>query len=458
MPTAPYTLIEDAVILNGKDKAFKGGVLIQSDRIVDVFRDNEHAVLPDEPIRRISASGQYLLPGVVDTHVHFRTPGLSHKADISSESSAALAGGVTSIMDMPNTLPQTTTQEALIGKLELFDKDCLVNYGCYLGATNTNLDVIRDTDPGLYCGVKVFMGSSTGDMLVDREEALKGIFRTSPRIIVAHCEDQTEIQKDTQRLRQAYGQDDLPACFHMQTRSRLACLKSTLKAVRMSKETGARLHVAHVSTSEELDIEDIINQEPSDKRITLEACVGHLMFQEADYETRQSLIKCNPSVKTAQDREALWKAVEEGVIDTIATDHAPHLYEEKQGGALKALSGMPMLQFSLVSTLEEAERRDIPLETVIEKMCLRPCQLFGIRDRGAIRKGMKADLTLVERQAKPWTLLKEQILSKCQWSPLEGSSFHYSVSKTFVNGHLAYTKEDGVLGLSQWAERLSCAL
>lgn len=429
------TLIKNARIVTIDKGTFPGSVLIEDDRIKAIIRDGETIPSPADEAEVIDAQGMLLLSGVIDTHVHFRTPGLTHKADIVTESHAAAAGGVTSVMDMPNVKPQTTTQEALEEKLGLFQRDSLVNYALLLGATNDNLDVIKETPGNLYSGVKVFMGSSTGNMLVDRQEALRGIFKASKKVIVAHCEDQDIIARNTASLLERFGKDgDLPIRLHPEVRSAEACLRSTQKAIAMAKATGARLHVAHISTAQEMELFNC--GDLKDKRVTAEVCLSHLMFEDTDFKRLGARIKCNPSVKSHEDKEALWKAIKDGSVDTIATDHAPHLIEEKQGGALKAMSGMPMVQFSLISVLEEAQKRDIPLETVTRLMSYNPARLFSLKDRGAIKEGYKADLVLVDRQ--DWTLTQDTILSKCQWSPLEGHQFSWKVRRTLVNGKTVF--------------------
>ena len=376
------------------------------------------------------------MPGVIDDHVHFRDPGLTHKADIGSESRAAAAGGVTSVMDMPNTLPQTTTLEALEAKMDLMNERCVVNHSCYFGATNDNYADFARLDPSRVCGIKLFMGSSTGNMLVDRMESLRAIFGSTNLLIAAHCEDTAIIRRNTEKYKAAYAdEDDVPVGKHPHIRSSAACYASSSLAVKLARETGARLHVLHLSTARELSLLDA--GPVSGKRITGEACVAHLLFSQADYRTLGTLIKCNPAVKTKADRDALRQAVNDDVIDVIATDHAPHLITEKKGGALKAVSGMPMIQFSLVSMLQLVDEGIFTIEKVVEKMCHAPARLYGIRERGFIREGWKADLVLV-RPDTPWTLEKSLIQSKCGWSPLEGHTFDWRVERTFVNGHTVY--------------------
>lgn len=439
------TLIENATIVN-QGRIFIGSVLIEGQKISRIMTGIHHSPFLYDQI--IDATGCYLLPGVIDEHVHFRDPGLTKKADITTESRAAAAGGITSIMDMPNTLPQTTTLEALDEKRKLMDEKSIVNYSCYFGATNTNYNLFKQLDSQHVCGIKLFMGSSTGNMLVDRRDSLRRIFGGTDLIIAAHCEDQDIIKANTKRYRQKYG-DDIPVQFHAVMRSKEACVNSTRLAIELAQETGARLHVMHVSTSEELLL---FHKAPLDKkRITAEACISHLLFSEADYATLGALIKCNPAIKTAQDKQALRQAVHDGLIDTIATDHAPHLLSEKEGGALKATSGMPMIQFSLVSMLELVNEGVFNLETIVEKMCHTPALLYGIRQRGFIREGFQADLVLV-RPNSPWTVTSDRILSKCGWSPLEGHEFHWQIERTFVNGCLAY--DNGIVNENCRGEEL----
>ena len=372
------------------------------------------------------------MPGAIDEHVHFRDPGLTHKADIITESRAAAAGGVTSIMDMPNTNPQTTTLEALDEKFALLSEKSAVNYSCYFGATNNNYTQFAKLDKHRVCGVKLFMGSSTGNMLVDRMASLRNIFGGTDLLIAAHCEDQGIIKENTDKFKKEYG-EDVPLSLHPLLRSEEACYRSSELAIQLARETNARLHIMHISTAKELSL--FSNAPLSQNRITAEACVSHLLFTEEDYRTLGARIKCNPAIKTAKDRKALQEAVNSGLIDAIATDHAPHLLSEKEGGALKAMSGMPMIQFSLVSMLELVDKGVFTIEKVVEKMAHAPAQMYEIQNRGFIRKGYQADLVLV-RPDSNWTVTADCILSKCKWSPLEGHTFNWRVEKTFANGHL----------------------
>lgn len=428
------TLIHNAFIVN-EGQTLQGSVVITNQgRIAEVLTHDEPLSAPCD--ETIDATGCYLLPGVIDDHVHFRDPGLTHKADIGSESRAAAAGGVTSIMDMPNTLPQTTTLEALEAKLNLLDERCIVNHSAYFGATNNNYDDFARLDRSRVCGIKLFMGSSTGNMLVDRMESLRLIFGSTDLLIAVHCEDPSIIRRNTEKYKALYAdEDDVPVGKHPNIRSSAACYASSSLAVKLARETGARLHVLHLSTARELNL--LETGPVSGKKITGEACVPHLLFSQADYRTLNTRIKCNPAVKTKADRDALRRAVNDDLIDVIATDHAPHLITEKKGGALKAMSGMPMVQFSLVSMLQLVNEGIFTIEKVVEKMCHAPAQLYGICERGFIRKGWKADLVLVHPDT-PWTLEKNLIQSKCGWSPLEGHTFDWRIERTFVNGHTVF--------------------
>lgn len=426
------TLIENAVIVN-EGRKVTGSVVIEGEKIAEILVGEEQAAAPCDEV--IDASGCYLLPGAIDEHVHFRDPGLTHKADITTESHAAAAGGVTSIMDMPNTNPQTTTLEALEEKFALLAEKSSVNYSCYFGATNSNYTQFPQLDKRRVCGVKLFMGSSTGNMLVDRMASLRNIFGGTDLLIAAHCEDQGIIKENTDRYKKEFGGDDVPLAYHPLIRSAEACYRSSELAVQLAREANARLHIMHISTARELDL---FSDAPlKEKRITAEACVSHLLFTEEDYQTLGARIKCNPAIKTADDRKALQEAVSSGLIDAIATDHAPHLLSEKEGGALKAMSGMPMIQFSLVSMLELADKGAFTIEKVVEKMAHAPAQMYDIQNRGYIRKGYQADLVLV-RPDSEWTVTTDCIISKCGWSPLEGHTFKWKVEKTFVNGHLLF--------------------
>ncbi len=421
------TLIRNAVLVSDGARQH-GSLLIDGDIIAGLYYGEARLPQADATV---DARGALLLPGVIDEHVHFREPGLTHKADIESESRAALAGGVTSVMDMPNVAPQTTSLALWHEQMKLGHKKCRVNYTCHLGATNDNIEEISRADTSLVPAVKLFMGSSTGNMLVGKE-ALRSIFRLSPLPIMAHCEDTARIDA---RMRQAcslYG-DDPAVKLHTWIRDEEACYSSSSLAAALAREEGARLHIAHVTTARELSL--------LGGNVTGEACVGHLLFTEDDYPALGTAIKVNPSVKTKADRKALLSALADGTLTAIGSDHAPHLLSEKQGGAAKAASGMPMVQYSLVAMLELAGEGCLSLERLVELMCHAPASLFGISRRGHLRVGYKADLTLVER--REWTLTREDILSKCAWSPLLGRTFTHRVRQTYVNGQLAY--DDGII-------------
>ena len=428
------TLIHNATIVN-EGRSVQGSVVIEGDRIAEVLTYGKKLSVPCD--ETIDATGCCLLPGIIDDHVHFRDPGLTHKADILTESRAAAAGGVTSIMDMPNTNPLTTTLSALEQKFDLLNEKCIVNHSCYFGATNNNYTEFNQLDKHRVCGIKLFMGSSTGNMLVDKTNSLLNIFNGTDMLIATHCESQEIIKKNTEYYKKMFSDaPEVPISKHPNIRSSAACYASTELAVRMASLAGARLHVLHVSTAKELQLFSDIPLE--EKHITAEACVAHLLYRQQDYKELGTRIKCNPSIKKQADRDALRNAVNTGVIDVIATDHAPHLLSEKEGGALKAMSGMPMIQFSLVSMLELAEKGIFSIETIVEKMCHAPVQIYGICDRGYVREGYKADLVLVSHGDR-WEVNSENILSKCGWSPLEGNSFRWKVERTFANGHLIYS-------------------
>lgn len=423
--------IKNATIV-GEGHRFVGSLVTEDHRIAEIVegQDVEPSVPADEII---NAEGCYLLPGVIDTHVHFREPGLTHKADIESESRAAAAGGVTTFLDMPNNTPQTTTIEALRDKLELAYHKSHVNFGFYIGATNSNLSEIMHINPRKVCGIKLFMGASTGNMLVDNPDSLRDIFECAKMPIVAHCEDTAAICKNMERIKEQYGEDP-DVALHAVIRNEDVCYKSSSTAAKLAAETGARLHIAHISTAKELQL-----IKPSRPNITAEACVPHLLFCDEDYARLGSRIKCNPAIKSRKDREALRKALTSGKIFTVGTDHAPHLLREKAGGCIKAVSGMPMIQFSLISMLELTEQNILSIEQVVELMCHNPARLFDIENRGFLREGYVADLTLVRPKAY-WTLTPNRIESKCGWSPLEGHTFHWQVEKTFCNGFMIYNQ------------------
>lgn len=432
------TIIRNATIVN-EGRQFIGSVVIEGEIIQEVIEEGDDTSQSYDT--EIDATGMFLFPGVIDDHVHFREPGLTYKADIASESRTAAAGGVTSYMEMPNTVPQTTTIPLLEEKFMLGKENSRVNYSFYFGATNDNTDVLSQLDPHRVPGVKVFMGSSTGNMLVDNEDSLLKIFQTSPLLIMAHCEDTRIINQNIKAFSKRYkGQNDFPVRYHSRIRSVEACYQSSALAVKMARETGARLHIAHVSSARELSL---FENKPLDvKKITAEVVVAHLMFSTEDYDVMGTKIKCNPSVKTPEDRAALREALNNGLIDVVATDHAPHLLSEKQGGALKALSGMPMVQFSLVSMLELVDENVIPLERVPALMSHNPAMLFGIDRRGFVRPGYFADLVLVKPNSS-WQVKEGRYYTKCGWTPMDERTFNWKVMRTIVNGKTAYC--DGIV-------------
>jgi dihydroorotase len=439
-------LIRNATIVN-EGKTFRNDLLV-IDELISSIGDADEMNVPAGTLT-IDATGLLLLPGVIDDQVHFREPGLTHKADLNSETRAAAAGGVTSFMEMPNTVPQTVTIEALNEKYKLGSEKSLINYSFLIGATNDNLDEVLKADPGEVCGIKVFMGSSTGNMLVDREQALRELFNHAHMPVSVHCEDETTIKKNTEIYRQKYG-ENVPFSAHPVIRSREACFLSSSYAVRLAKEYNTRLHIFHLSTADEMKL--FSNQLPlAQKRITAEVCVHHLWFDESSYETKGSLIKWNPAVKTMFDRDALINAVNNNIIDIVATDHAPHTIEEKATSYFKAPSGGPLIQHSLVAMLELWHRNIFSLEKVVEMMCHNPAILFNIRKRGFLREGFKADLCLVN-PSSPWSVSKENILYKCGWSPFEGETFRSKVVKTIVNGTVVY--DNGVINEDYRGQRL----
>ncbi len=425
------TLIRDALIVN-EGRQFRGSIWICNERIGKIMAEGQALPHADHVIH---AGGKFLLPGVIDDHVHFREPGLTHKGDMASESRAAVAGGITSFMDMPNTLPQTTTQKLLSEKFDLASRSSLANYSFYIGATHDNLDELLASDPLLTCGIKVFMGSSTGNMLVDNHDALQAIFSSCPLPVAIHSEDETTVRANLEKARLLYG-DEIQAPMHPVIRNAEACSRSTRLAIDMAEKYGTRLHILHLSTAAETELLKR-NTLLRNKRITSEVCVHHLLFNDGEYLTRGNLIKWNPSIKGESDRKALIQALKEGVIDIIATDHAPHTLEEKMAPYLKSPSGAPMVQHALVAMLEFYHAGEMPIELIVDKMCHAPAILFGIRERGFIREGCYADLVLVDPRAE-WTVTAGNILYKCGWSPLEGMTFRSKVSHCFVNGNLVY--------------------
>ena len=436
-------LIKNAQIVN-EGKIIQSDILIENDLISKI---EPH--ISEDADQIIDASGKYLLPGVIDDQVHFREPGLTHKGDIESESRSAIAGGTTSFIEQPNTVPNAITQELLADKYELARQKSFANYGFMMGGTNDNLEEVLKTNPRNVPGIKLFLGSSTGNMLVDNPETLENIFSNTKMLIAVHCEDEATIRANTQKYFDEYG-EDIPVKFHHLIRSEEACYKSSSKAIELAKKTGARLHVFHLSTAIETGL--FRNDIPlKDKKITAEVCVHHLTFTNEDYDTKGGLIKWNPAVKTQKDKDGLWEALLDDRIDVIATDHAPHTWEEKQNVYTKCPSGAPLVQHSLVVMLENYKNGKISLERIVEKMAHNPAILFRIEKRGFIREGYKADLVLVDLNQN-WTVKKENILYKCGWSPLEGTEFHSKVTHTFVNGKLVY--ENGKITQEKFGERL----
>lgn len=428
--------IKDALIFN-EGRRFQGSVLIQDDKIEAVYEGPVPAERDLSDYAMLNAQGKWLLPGCIDDQVHFREPGLTHKADIASESRAAVAGGVTSFMDMPNTKPQTTTLEALEWKFARAAQTSVANYSFFFGGTNDNFDEIQKVDKTQVPGLKLFLGSSTGNILVDNPAVLEKIFAECGMLIAVHAEKEEIIKQNIAYYTGLYG-EDLDITFHSKIRSEEACYASSAAAVELATKVGARLHLLHLSTARETTL--LSNALPlNEKKITGEVCVHHLWFTDEDYARFGNCIKWNPSIKTRADREALRQAVRDNTLDIVATDHAPHLLAEKEGSCLKAASGGPLIQHSLVAMLELVREGVFTYEKVVEKMAHDPATLFHIDRRGYIRPGYYADLVLIDPQ-QSWTVAPENILSKCGWSPFEGYTFHHAVDTTFVNGEIAYEK------------------
>jgi dihydroorotase len=429
------TIIHQATIIN-EGAQFTGSVLIEREFIKEIFKEREvpQEILDESKV--IDGTGKLLMPGVIDDQVHFREPGLTHKGEIATESKAALAGGVTSYMEMPNTVPQAITQEELAKKYARAAEVSAANYSFFMGATNNNLNEVLATDPTQVCGIKVFMGSSTGNMLVDDEKMLSEIFKHAPTLVATHCEDEEIIRRNIAIYRQKYG-EIVPISRHPRIRTAEACYKSSSKAVELASKFGTRLHVLHLSSADEVQL---FNPGPvKDKKITAEVCIHHLWFEERDYINYGTRIKWNPAIKSIADRAALWEALLTDRIDVIATDHAPHTLDEKSHPYFLAPSGGPLVQHSLTAMMEFVKQGKINLEKVVEKMCHAPADLFRIDRRGYIREGYYADLVLVNPDKK-WTVCPENIFYKCGWSPFEGTEFSTQVSKTFLNGQLAYDR------------------
>ena len=424
-------LIKNAQIVN-EGVITEADVFIENDLIVEIAYSIS-AKTGDTQI--IEANGKYLIPGMIDDQVHFREPGLTHKATIATESKAAVAGGITSFIEMPNTVPQATTIEKLEEKFSIAKKTSWANYSFMFGGTNDNLEEILKVDKHKVAGLKLFLGSSTGNMLVDNPKVLEEIFSKTNLLISVHCEDEKTIKNNLEKYLKEFG-DDIPIEMHPKIRSTEACYLSSSKAIELAKKTGARLHVFHLSTEKETHL--FSNKKPlAEKKITAEVCVHHLWFTEEDYKAKGTKIKWNPAVKSQKDKDGLWKALLDDRLDVIATDHAPHTLEEKNNGYNKAPSGGPLVQHALVALLEMYHKGKISLEKIVEKACHNPAILFQIKDRGFIREGYKADLVLIDL-ISPWTVNKENILYKCGWSPFEGTTFKSRVSHTFVNGILTY--------------------
>ncbi|MDC1373041.1 dihydroorotase [Flavobacteriaceae bacterium] len=439
-------LIKNAQIVN-EGTITSGDVLIEADRIAEIAPSIS---VKNADTKVIDADGFYLIPGMIDDQVHFREPGLTHKATIKTESRAAVAGGITSFIEMPNTVPQATTIDLLEEKFAIAAKDAHANYSFMFGGTNDNLSEILKVDKTKVAGLKLFLGSSTGNMLVDNPKVLEEIFSKTDLLISTHCEDEATIKKNLEQAIAIYG-DDIPMEKHPEIRSEQACYISSSQAIALAKKTGARLHVFHLSTAKETKLFDK-KKALKDKKITAEVCVHHLWFTSEDYASKGTKIKWNPAVKTKKDREGLWKALNEGRIDVIATDHAPHTLEEKNNVYTKAPSGGPLVQHALEALFEMQRKGYITVEKLVEKIAHNPAILFEIKDRGYIREGYKADLVLINPNA-PWTVTKENIAYKCGWSPFEGTTFRARVTHTFVNGHLAY--ENGKIAKTTKGERLT---
>ncbi len=432
------TLIKDATIVNEGLK-FKGSVLINGEKIEKVFPHVLPTGIDLKEVEVIDASGLFLLPGVIDDQVHFREPGLTHKGDLTTESRAAVAGGVTTYMEMPNTNPQAVTQILLQDKYDRAAEVSVANYSFYMGATNDNLNEVLKTDPTKVCGIKVFMGSSTGNMLVDDEKTLSEIFKHAPTLVATHCEDEKTILKNIEIARGRYG-ENVPMSRHAHIRSDEACYLSSSKAIELASKFNTRLHVLHLTSEKEMSLFNA--GKVTDKKITAEVCVHHLWFDERDYIKYGTKIKWNPSIKCQKDKEALWEALLTDKIDVIATDHAPHTIEEKNNTYFKAPSGGPLVQHSLVAMLEMTKKGFITVEKVVQKMCHAPAELFHIENRGFIREGYFADLVIVDPN-KSWTVSPENILYKCGWSPFEGVEFSNKVVATYINGVCAF-KNDSI--------------
>ncbi|MBR3522121.1 MAG: dihydroorotase [Prevotella sp.] len=432
------TIIHGGIIVN-EGMRRQADIIVEDDRIKEIIPEGISACSTDSFDVVLDASGCYVLPGVIDSHVHFRDPGLTHKGDMHTESLAALAGGVTTVFDMPNTKPQTTTVEALHEKQTIAEQKMHVNYAFFPGVTNDNLEELQRIDTTTIPGFKLFMGSSTGNMLVDREQALEAIFRFAGEkgiTLMAHCEDTETINRHMAYYKQLTGSDDPDVRLHPLIRNEEACMKSSELGVRLAQKYDTHFHIAHVSTACELEM--IKGLGDAHRHITCEATVAHLLFSTVDYDTLGTRIKCNPAVKGFLDREALRCALTDGTVSTIGTDHAPHTLEEKSGGSAKAMSGMPMIQFSLISMLSLVDEGVLSMERLVQLMAHNPAKLFGVSQRGFLRQGYKADMAIVKQCDEPWTLTKDCILSRCGWSPLEGRQMQWRVKSTILNGRIAF--------------------
>lgn len=424
-------IIKNAKIVN-EGTIFQGDVKIENERIVQIAASIDAV---DASYEVIDIQGNYLLPGVIDDQVHFREPGLTHKGTIETESRAAVAGGITSFIEQPNTVPNAVTQEILEQKYQVAAQSSYANYSFMMGATNDNLEEVLKTNGRNVAGIKIFLGSSTGNMLVDNEAVLEKIFSSTPLLIAVHCEDEMTIKNNLAKYKAEYG-EDIPVTAHHLIRSEEACYLSSSRAIALAKKTGARLHIFHLSTAKEMEL--FTNAIPlEEKKITAEVCIHHLWFSDEDYATKGNFIKWNPAVKTAHDRDVLWQALNDDRIDVIATDHAPHTLEEKSKKYSEAPSGGPLVQHALVAMFEAHHQGKITIEKIVEKMCHNPAKLFSIEKRGFVKEGYYADLVVVDAN-QPWEVTKENVIAKCGWSPFEGVTFNSSVTHTFVNGQLVY--------------------
>ena len=430
-------LLKNATIVN-EGKQFQSDLLVKGDRIEKIASD-----ISEANAEIVDLEGKYLIPGMIDDQVHFREPGLTHKANIQTESRAAVAGGITSFMEMPNTKPNALTQELLEDKYDIAAQSSIANYSFYMGASNDNIEEVLKTDAKNVCGVKVFMGSSTGNMLVDNEQTLTGIFSKCPMLIATHCEDEATVRANMEAYKKKYG-EEVPIQCHPEIRNEEACYKSSSLAVGLAKKFGTRLHILHISTAKELELFD--NSIPlKDKKITAEACIHHLWFSDEDYERKGTFIKWNPAVKTAQDREGIWAAVNDNRIDVIATDHAPHTIEEKSNTYFNAPSGGPLVQHAVIAIMQKVKEGNISIERAVEKMSHAVANCFNLEERGYIREGYFADLVVVDPN-QSYSVEKSNILYKCGWSPFEGVTFDHSIHSTYVNGNLVYANGEIIEG------------